>query len=257
MHGGDSDRRPRNKRGGKRQFDGPQEFGSDFAGGDFGGGYGFPPRDEDRSYGGGRGSYDNNQRSYGDRDSGNRDGGGYRGSGDRGGYRGAGGGERSGGGYGGGDRTGGGGYRGGGDRSGGGGYRGGGERTGGYGGGERSGAGGGYRGRDGEGQGEGGFRPRGPRPDSGPVERGPRQDGIVKFFKSDKGFGFITPDSGEADVFVHISAVERSGLDTLDSGQKVSFETEPDRRGKGPKAVDLKLADGDAGPAAENAPYED
>ena len=79
-----------------------------------------------------------------------------------------------------------------------------------------------------------------------PVERGPRQYGTVKFFKQDKGFGFITPDEGENDVFVHISAVERSGLTTLDSGQRISFETEPDRRGKGPKAVELRLEDAPA-----------
>lgn len=72
-------------------------------------------------------------------------------------------------------------------------------------------------------------------------ERGARQSGIVKFFKADKGFGFITPDQGQKDVFVHISAVERSGLPGLDSGQRVSFETEPDRRGKGPKAVNLVI----------------
>ena len=47
-------------------------------------------------------------------------------------------------------------------------------------------------------------------------------------------------------MFVHISAVERSGLTTLDSGQRISFETEPDRRGKGPKAVELRLEDGPA-----------
>ncbi|AXS42697.1 cold-shock protein [Breoghania sp. L-A4] len=70
--------------------------------------------------------------------------------------------------------------------------------------------------------------------------------GTVKFFKGDKGFGFITPDSGETDVFVHISAVERSGLTGLDSGQRISFETEPDRRGKGPKAVELQVVEGDA-----------
>ncbi|MBO6757460.1 MAG: cold-shock protein [Roseibium sp.] len=81
------------------------------------------------------------------------------------------------------------------------------------------------------------------------MERGPRQSGTVKFFKSDKGFGFITPDEGEADVFVHISAVERSGMATLDSGQRISFETEPDRRGKGPKAVNLQELEND--PAAE------
>jgi len=67
--------------------------------------------------------------------------------------------------------------------------------------------------------------------------------GTVKFFNQSKGFGFITPDEGGADVFVHITAVQASGLPGLDDGQKVSFETEPDRRGKGPKAVNLQLAD--------------
>jgi len=65
------------------------------------------------------------------------------------------------------------------------------------------------------------------------------QTGTVKFFNSTKGFGFITPDNGAKDVFVHISAVERSGMATLSDGQKVSFETEEDRMGKGPKAVNL------------------
>ena len=68
-----------------------------------------------------------------------------------------------------------------------------------------------------------------------------RQTGTVKFFNQSKGYGFITPDEGGKDVFVHISAVERSGLPALDQGMKVSFETEPDRRGKGPKAVDLQI----------------
>lgn len=63
--------------------------------------------------------------------------------------------------------------------------------------------------------------------------------GTVKFFNSTKGFGFITPEDGTKDIFVHISAVERSGLTTLNEGQKVSFETEEDRRGKGDKAVNL------------------
>ncbi|WP_306349257.1 cold-shock protein, partial [Roseibium alexandrii] len=91
-----------------------------------------------------------------------------------------------------------------------------------------------------------------------PVERGPRQSGVVKFFKSDKGFGFITPDDGETDVFVHISAVERSGLASLDSGQRISFETEPDRRGKGPKAVNLQMLeeDGSSG-GADDQPVND
>ena len=67
--------------------------------------------------------------------------------------------------------------------------------------------------------------------------------GTVKFFNQSKGFGFITPDEGGDDVFVHITAVQSSGLPGLDDGQKVTFETEPDRRGKGPKAVNLQLAD--------------
>ncbi|SDU28708.1 cold shock protein (beta-ribbon, CspA family) [Stappia sp. ES.058] len=91
--------------------------------------------------------------------------------------------------------------------------------------------------------------PRGPRREAPAMERGPRQPGVVKFFKADKGFGFIMPDSGEPDVFVHISAVERSGLTTLESGQRVSFETEPDRHGKGPKAVELQIEEGGDQPA--------
>lgn len=65
--------------------------------------------------------------------------------------------------------------------------------------------------------------------------------GTVKFFNHAKGFGFITPDGGDKDVFVHISAVQASGLPGLDDGQQVSFDTEPDKRGKGPKAVNLTL----------------
>ncbi|WP_297327246.1 cold-shock protein [uncultured Bartonella sp.] len=67
------------------------------------------------------------------------------------------------------------------------------------------------------------------------------QTGEVKFFNNDKGFGFIKPDDGGADIFVHISAVQASGLTGLNDGQKVSFETEPDRRGKGPKAVNITI----------------
>ena len=67
-----------------------------------------------------------------------------------------------------------------------------------------------------------------------------RQTGIVKFFNKTKGFGFITPDTGGNDVFVHVTAVERSGLPGLDEGMRVSFETEPDKHGKGPKAVNLE-----------------
>ncbi len=69
------------------------------------------------------------------------------------------------------------------------------------------------------------------------------QSGTVKFFNKEKGYGFITPDDGANDVFVHISAVERSGLQALNDGQRVSFETEPDPKGKGPKAVNLAVSD--------------
>lgn len=61
--------------------------------------------------------------------------------------------------------------------------------------------------------------------------------GTVKFFDSARGFGFISPEDGTQDVFVHISAVERSGLGYLSEGQKLEFETQPD--GRGPKAVNL------------------
>ena len=67
--------------------------------------------------------------------------------------------------------------------------------------------------------------------------------GTVKFFNASKGYGFITPDEGGKDVFVHISAIQRSGLDGLMDGQRVQFDTEPDRRGKGPQAVNIALAD--------------
>jgi len=53
--------------------------------------------------------------------------------------------------------------------------------------------------------------------------------GTVKFFNAQKGFGFIQPDDGSKDVFVHISAVERAGMSTLNEGQKVSFEVVNER----------------------------
>ena len=56
--------------------------------------------------------------------------------------------------------------------------------------------------------------------------------GTVKFFNTTKGFGFITPEDGSKDVFVHISAVERSELGYLTDGQKVSFEVQQDTRGR-------------------------
>jgi len=63
--------------------------------------------------------------------------------------------------------------------------------------------------------------------------------GTVKFFNTTKGFGFIRPDDGSKDVFVHISAVERSGLGTLNENQKVSFEIQQGQNGKS-SAVNLK-----------------
>jgi len=56
--------------------------------------------------------------------------------------------------------------------------------------------------------------------------------GTVKFFNASKGFGFIEPEDGGKDAFVHISAVERGSLSTSNEGQKVSYELEPDRDGK-------------------------
>ena len=64
--------------------------------------------------------------------------------------------------------------------------------------------------------------------------------GTVKFFNQQKGYGFITPDDGAKDVFVHITAVEQSGLSGLAKGQKVSFEVQNEARG--PKAVNLQEA---------------
>ena len=63
--------------------------------------------------------------------------------------------------------------------------------------------------------------------------------GTVKWFNATKGFGFIQPDDGTSDVFVHVSAVERAGLRSLVDGQKVTFTVEAGRNGKS-SAVDLK-----------------
>ena len=62
--------------------------------------------------------------------------------------------------------------------------------------------------------------------------------GTVKFFNTSKGFGFIAPDGGGKDVFVHATAVEAAGLRSLAEGQKVSFDIQPDARGA--KAANLK-----------------
>ena len=57
-------------------------------------------------------------------------------------------------------------------------------------------------------------------------------NGTVKWFNGQKGYGFIQPDEGGADVFVHISAVEQAGMQSLQEGQKIAFETERGRNGK-------------------------
>ena len=64
--------------------------------------------------------------------------------------------------------------------------------------------------------------------------------GTVKFFNSSKGFGFLSPDGGAKDVFVHATALEAAGMTALSEGQKVSFDIQPDA--KGSKAVNLKNA---------------
>ena len=65
--------------------------------------------------------------------------------------------------------------------------------------------------------------------------------GTVKFFNDQKGYGFIAPEDGGSDAFVHISAVERAGMQTLQKEQRVSYELEQDRRGK-TSAVNLQPA---------------
>ncbi len=65
--------------------------------------------------------------------------------------------------------------------------------------------------------------------------------GTVKFFNAERGYGFIKPDDGGRGRFVHITAVERAGLKSLNEGQRISFDVEPDKKGKGPKAVNLVI----------------
>ena len=65
-------------------------------------------------------------------------------------------------------------------------------------------------------------------------------NGTVRWFNPTKGFGFIQPDSGGADIFVHVSAVERAGLSSLNEGQKVSFDEERDPKKGKTSAVNIK-----------------
>ncbi|MBO6511455.1 MAG: cold-shock protein [Roseibium sp.] len=68
-----------------------------------------------------------------------------------------------------------------------------------------------------------------------------RENGTIKFFNHDRGFGFITPENGGKDVFVHITAFEQAGIGTPVEGAKISFVPEDDRRGRGKQAAQLEL----------------
>ncbi|WP_082735770.1 cold-shock protein [Polycladidibacter stylochi] len=218
MHNGNSGRRTRNKRGGKREFGAEQEFGTEFAPPEF---LQESPRDYSRdSWGNANNSQyntpDNSRSSNNNMADRGFGAGGYNANSQRGANRSQPYAQQPSPAY----------------------------QASGYGNNNERGGFGGDHGNN-----HGGGNSGGPRRSYPPVERGPRQYGIVKFFKLDKGFGFITPDEGPNDVFVHISAVERSGLNNLFSGQRISFETEPDRRGKGPKAVELRLEEASQAPA--------
>ena len=69
------------------------------------------------------------------------------------------------------------------------------------------------------------------------------KNGTVKFFNEHKGFGFIQPEDGAADAFVHVSTLERCGISTLIEGQKVTFESEMDERKGKPKVSKVEIAD--------------
>ena len=69
-----------------------------------------------------------------------------------------------------------------------------------------------------------------------------RLNGTVKFYNSTRGFGFIAPEGGDKDVFVHASALEKSGMSSLQEGDKVSFELEDDNRGRGKQAAKIEMS---------------
>ena len=67
-------------------------------------------------------------------------------------------------------------------------------------------------------------------------------NGTVKFFNHSRGFGFIAPDDGSKDVFVHITALEAAGISSIDEGDKVTFDVEDDPRGRGKQATNVQMA---------------
>ena len=69
-----------------------------------------------------------------------------------------------------------------------------------------------------------------------------RISGTLKFYNAAKGFGFITPEDGSKDVFVHASALEKAGIQTLNEGDKVPFVLEDDRKGRGKQAGEIQKA---------------
>ena len=116
-------------------------------------------------------------------------------------------------------------------------FEGGGRSGGGF---DRGGGGGGGSFDRGGGGDRGGFAPRAPRQETTRSAAG-AGTGVVKWFNTTKGFGFIKPDSGGEDIFVHVSAVERAGLRGLDEGQTVAFDLQADRRTGKMSAENLKI----------------
>ena len=94
-----------------------------------------------------------------------------------------------------------------------------------------------------------------------PLLEGPREhrrpglaSGTVKFFNTGKGFGFIQPDDGGSDIFVHASALERAGLRALSEGARVTFEVEEDRRSGKLAATDLRVTGSGSGSTSASRP---
>ena len=67
-------------------------------------------------------------------------------------------------------------------------------------------------------------------------------NGTVKFFNHSRGFGFVSPEDGSKDVFIHATALEAAGIPSIDEGAKITFDTEDDKRGRGKQATNVQLA---------------